>query len=305
MPLPSTGPRAHHVKRVQMPQEDGWTMVTHTSGRRSGLNQSKDFSHPQRIADFAEEVDQLRNRGLPRAEFDAEHKRLRKEWGYYVPTETKEGLTVTKLVEEYNQMKKRWDETHFAVELRLMILDKAPWNVGEAIAFGTGSFCIDSENRFRSLWQLVLFMHVIKYLSRDGSTIALYAQEPLFHELDEQFLRELNVSVLHGDAASYIKPTSFVYSPFMDWSILLPKILKDKDPMLYVGNRVYPDVKPFANADVMKKLNKKPPSTSIEDCNDIARKFRKHREGIKFPKFELHGTALEGIEMYRKSRPED
>ena len=71
------------------------------------------------------------------------------------------GLTVEKLLEEYHQLKKRWDETLCAKQLEA-ILGSRKWNVKEAFCLATSSFSFDWENRTRALWQLVLFMDVVQ-----------------------------------------------------------------------------------------------------------------------------------------------
>jgi len=66
----------------------------------------------------------------------------------------------------------------------------------------------------------------------------VYAQEPLFTDLDKEFLRGMGYEIRQDNAADFITDASFVYAPFLDWQILLPKFLKERDPLLFIGNEV-------------------------------------------------------------------
>jgi hypothetical protein len=75
------------------------------------------------------------------------------------PTRLVEGITVQKLVQEYVDMEKKWNGTECAKRLE-RLLSKKEWDVKEAVGIGVGSFSLDWEHRYRSLWQLVLFANV-------------------------------------------------------------------------------------------------------------------------------------------------
>jgi hypothetical protein len=96
------------------------------------------------------------NKRQPPARNDAEGKYLQDARS----TRIVEGLTVDKLLNEFIAMEKRFGNTECARQVAA-ILRKRDWSISEAICIGTGSFSVDWEHRYRSLWQLVLFMTVL------------------------------------------------------------------------------------------------------------------------------------------------
>lgn len=126
---------------------------------------------------------------------------------------------------------------------------------------------------------------------RTSSTeVHIYAQEPAFTSLDHEFLSLLSISVCTDDIATYITTDSFVFSPFVDWYILLPIFLKDKDPALYVGNEILSDYGPFAQSEEKKE--------KLEECNVLGRKWLAKRDMVKLGDFEMHPHALNGMVVY-------
>jgi len=116
--------KGRRVKRKQVESEDGWTVV---AGSGSGSNASPSASKPR----------------------DAR------------PTRVVDGLTVEKLAAEFKDMEKRWRKSACAKNLEKM-LGLREWTVTEAVCIGSGSLSLDWEHRWRSMWQLVLFMGVVK-----------------------------------------------------------------------------------------------------------------------------------------------
>lgn len=127
--------------------------------------------------------------------------------------------------------------------------------------------------------------------------IELYAQEPAFTSLDHDFLSLLSVHVCTDDIGAHITPRSFVFSPFVDWYILLPIFLKDKDPVLYVGNEILDDYGAFAQSEDKK--------AKLEECNGLGRKWLENRDMAKMDEFELHPHALNGIVAYTLEESEE
>jgi hypothetical protein len=125
----------------------------------------------------------------------------------------------------------------------------------------------------------------------------LYAQDPAFTPLDTAFLSALNISVLTSSIESHITPSSFVFAPFVDWFLLLPLFLQNKDPELYIGNEVLENYRPFANTDEKRVV--------LAECNRLGKVFLEGREKRKVPEFELHGAALEGLVVYWKEVDSD
>ncbi|KAL1604813.1 hypothetical protein SLS60_004353 [Paraconiothyrium brasiliense] len=212
------------------------------------------------------------------------------------PTRSVGGLTEEKLLEELNTMERKWEKTSCAKNLARM-LGLRDWTVKEAACIGIGSFSIDWDHRYRSMWQLVLFKAVIKLVQQQGKPLALYAQEPAFTPLDVSLLARLGITAVASSVESHITSTSFVYAPFVDWYILLPIFLKNKDPELYIGNEILGDYKTYANSEDKKAV--------LEECNELGKSFAYKRERRKVPEFEEHGNALEGLMIYWKEDEDD
>jgi hypothetical protein len=77
------------------------------------------------------------------------------------PVGTAAGLTLDKLLCELDAMERKWKNSSCAKTLDRM-LSLREWKVQQAVCIGIGSFSIDWDHRYRSLWQLVLFRAVIQ-----------------------------------------------------------------------------------------------------------------------------------------------
>ena len=241
------------VKRQQVESEDGWTVITH---------------------------------GLSKVSLDPKNK---KEVAGALPSTTVKGLTPDKLMSEFEKLQERWKDTAVATQIADLLGEKK-WDVSEAVCIGIGSFSRDWEHRWRSMWQLVLFMDVMQRL---GRKMQMYAQDPAFTSIDIDFLRLLSITVVEFGIESHISPRSFVFSPFVDWYILLPTFLKDKGPVLYVGNEILDDYSVYAQGkDKREKLGM---------CNELGKRFLEGRESVKVREFEGHAHALNGMRVYWKT----
>jgi hypothetical protein len=119
--------RPRRQKRKKVQAGDGWTVVTHSSGAKGSDGDDADVKQLQ----------------------DAK------------PTRIVEGLTVENLVAEFKRMEKTFRESECSKNIE-EILHKRKWPVTEAVCIGIGSFSLDWDHRWRSLWQLVLFMAVVE-----------------------------------------------------------------------------------------------------------------------------------------------
>ncbi|RYN55860.1 hypothetical protein AA0120_g9819 [Alternaria tenuissima] len=251
------------VKRKEVQSDGGWTVITHGLASVS-----------------------LNDKG--KKEIDAGS----------LPTRTVEGLTAEKLLEDFRTLQDRWEDTLLAKQVK-EILEKSGgdsgWGVEEAACIGIGSFSRDWAHRWRSLWQLVLFIAVVERLKDDNKDTKLgcFAQDPAFTPLDVEFLSLLSITVLESDLQSRITSQSFVYSPFVDWFLLLPVFLKSKDPVLYVGNEILDDYSVYAQTKEKKER--------LEECNEVGKKWTEGREKVALREFEKHGNALNGMVVYWKN----
>lgn len=118
----------------------------------------------------------------------------------------------------------------------------------------------------------------------------LYAQEPAFTSLDRDFLSLMSVDACVDDIATHITPRSFVFSPFVDWYLLLPLFLKDKDPLLYVGNEILDDYGAYAQSEEKRE--------KLKECNNLGQRWLAKRDVVKLRDFEMHPHALNGMVVY-------
>ena len=125
----------------------------------------------------------------------------------------------------------------------------------------------------------------------------MYAQEPAFTPLDTVFLTRLGITAITTSIETHIVPNSFVFAPFVDWYILLPLFLKERDPELYIGNEILSSYGAFANTTAKAEV--------LEECNQIGKGFSGKRERRRVPEFEEHGNALEGLMVYWKEEEDE
>lgn len=133
-------------------------------------------------------------------------------------------------------------------------------------------------------------MALTKLVRKTSSEVKIYAQEPAFTPLDHAFLSLLSVNICTDYIETKITPRSFVYSPFVDWYILLPIFLKGKDPVLYVGNEILDDYGAVAQSEEKKE--------KLEECNTFGGKWLEKRNTVKLEEFEMHPHALNGMVVY-------
>lgn len=102
---------------------------------------------------------------------------------------------------------------------------------------------------------------------------------------------------MQDDLETHITSHSFVYSPFVDWYILLPVFLQRKNPVLYLGNAILDDYTAYAQDEYK--------STKLEECNELGREFLEGRKRVGLKEFALHAHALNGMEVFWKHGDEE
>lgn len=249
------------VKRREVESEDGWTVITHGMSKVSLGSSSKSAK---------KEKDGITD-GLPNKNVT--------------------GLTAENLLSDFKKLQERWEDTALAKQIEQTSRNRM-WNIHKAICIGIGSFSRDWQHRHRSMWQLVLFLAVISHMNTEK--VQMYAQDPAFTALDTSFLELLDITTTATGIEEHISIASFVYSPFMDWFILLPIFLRDRDPVLYLGNEILDDYTTYAQTEEKK--------AKVAECNDFGKAFLSRRESIKLRDFEA-GNGFEGMYIYFKSHP--
>lgn len=115
------------IKRQQVQSTDGWTVITH--GLSNMSLSSKDASKADAVG--------------------------------AMPTQTVKDLTPEKLLRDFMLLQERWEDTALAAQVKELIQGKQ-WGVRSAVCIGIGSFSRDWAHRWRSIWQLVLFVDVVR-----------------------------------------------------------------------------------------------------------------------------------------------
>lgn len=113
---------AGRVKRKQIQSDDGWTVITHGLSKVSLSEKSQGAT--------------------------------------VLPTQIVKDLTAEKLLGDFKTLQGRWEDTALAAQVN-GVIEGREWGVEEAVCIGIGSFSRDWAHRWRSLWQLVLFDHVV------------------------------------------------------------------------------------------------------------------------------------------------
>ena len=127
-------------------------------------------------------------------------------------------------------------------------------------------------------------------MRESNAEVKFYAQEPAFTPIDHELLALLSIHVCTDDIAAHISPRTFVFSPFVDWYLLLPIFLKEKNPVLYVGNEILEDYTAFAQSEEKR--------AKLEECNGLGREWVEKRDVAKMGDFEMHPHALNGMVVY-------
>lgn len=249
------------MKRQEVEGEDGWRVITHGMKK---LNVKHNAANGKA--------------------------KIRKKVAGQIPSQIVKNLTLDKLLDDFDKLRNRWDGTAVARQID-ELAKKQEWHVETAVCIGIGSFSRDWEHRWRSLWQLVLFLDVVKH----AGDVQMYAQDPAFTPLDKEFLTHLDITTVEAGIEKYVSPEAFVYSPFVDWFILLPMFLADRNPAVYVGNEVLGDYAAYAQGEDKKE--------KLGECNELGEKFLKGREMVKVKGFECHAHALNGMVIYHHHHP--
>lgn len=256
------------VKRREVESEDGWTVITHgLSNLKVGENKKEKGNAKGGKRNVAGQ--------LPRG--------------------TVKDLTAEKLVAEFEMLQERWKKNSVARQVQ-DLFGKRENVVTNAVCIGIGSFARDWEQRWRSLWQLVLFVDGVRLLSKN-KVMKSFVQDPAFTTLDIEFLKLLHIKTLQMGIETHISTESFVFSPFVDWFILLPTFLQGKDPAVYMGNEILDDYTTYAQTAEKK--------AKLGECNNIGATFLTGREKQKLADFEGHAHALNGMVVYLQEKDEE
>jgi hypothetical protein len=164
---------------------------------------------------------------------------------------------IEKAIATIKTFRSRWAESIHAKQLNTALQDQVT-GISTAVIAGLGNLDPTAiRDRFRASWQLAVFLEILGNLpaysavpaEHDERKVPVYAQDPAFTSFDRALLSRLHVTVLHGSGAvDKCDSTAFLFVPFVDAVVLLPQILKDRDPVVYVGSDI---------AEVMDRMSMK------------------------------------------------
>ncbi|ORY12994.1 hypothetical protein BCR34DRAFT_624086 [Clohesyomyces aquaticus] len=255
---------------MEVATDDGWTVVTHSASRKQISDHESAVTGDRRVKSNTTDSLQL-SRGIV------------------------DGLTVPRLLEQLEKMQNQWRDTSCAKQVEDILRRRMMGEEGAlkgAVCIGIGSFSVDWEHRMRAMWQLVLFLTVVGFVSKKNPErdVILYAQDPAFNALDISLLHTLHIATLPSQIETHITSSCFVFAPFVDWYLLLPTFLNKRDPPLYIGNEILDDYGQYANMEEKKML--------VKECDRIGRQWLQKRRMERIPGFELHSNALNGLVVY-------
>ncbi|KAL7772704.1 hypothetical protein CFE70_002665 [Pyrenophora teres f. teres 0-1] len=158
----------NRIKRQQVATDDGWSVITHG------------------LANVSLDSDKSKNKaagggGQGKAKAKGEGKDDGKKNSMFTLPDVVSDITPDKLLAEFKGLQRRWAEFGVARQIDGIFGgnagggdveggeeddgkdsgEKEDWDIREAICIGIGSFSRDWVHRWRSLWQLVLFVHVV------------------------------------------------------------------------------------------------------------------------------------------------
>lgn len=143
------------------------------------------------------------------------------------------------------------------------------------------------------MWQIVVFVDLVAYLcadkDEDTSSVKTVAQEPMYTQLDVEFLDKLNIQALQidtanttgmGAAKAFMCGTTFVFEPFLDMTAAMLEEVIAADLPLYIGSSI-------------RGLREK-----TTPAGQLAKQFAQERGKYKFPAFEVDPNVMDGLEIF-------
>ena len=157
--------------------------------------------------------------------------------------EIPDGASLSKAVGHYQGYEAEWKQSESWTDLKAVLNTKVRQQrlgIENCICFGlsspTGLLHPTVDRRNVAMYQLVVFVSVIEALTegQDGKRIDAYAQDPVFNDLDNEFLASLNIKVVDHPAAFHLVNTkTFAFCPGAEQSVLRGTLCRD--PAMYMG----------------------------------------------------------------------
>ena len=128
-----------------------------------------------------------------------------------------------------------------SISRQLHTISKSRSPITRIVSLGLGSLFV-AKGQSRRLKQLTILLAIRDHLQEaQKEPIDVYAQDPTFMRLDESLLASLGIQILRtpsgsdlGEAASFITPTTVVYSPFLTLEAYEQLILRPSMSVQYL-----------------------------------------------------------------------
>lgn len=207
-------------------------------------------------------------------------------------------ITAEDLQRDFHKKRKLWQASSCRKAL-IQTLDKSRqdegWVLTKAICLATGSFSTHNfEMNKRSMLQLACFIDLAEVMGEEsGAKIEMFAQEPSYNKVDEEFLAGLSITVLHipagmnpydiglGPSKAHMGPNTLTCNFFMNISLTAVEEFFGIEHGLYLGtpfNQTYKVSAPhFAKA---------------------RETFHEEYAMKKLPRFEEDPGVFEGLVVY-------
>lgn len=120
----------------------------------------------------------------------------------------------------------------------------------------------------------------------------MYAQEPAFTPLDQEFLDSLGVKTLDvipgdkglGATSQHLGENTFVFEPFIDMNAGMLEDLLGEGVGLYIGSSI---------RGILERRGQSQVQT-------LAKEFHDGHQMLKFPAFEIDPNVMDGMGIYWK-----
>lgn len=227
-------------KRAEVQDESGWTRVTNTSTsqrepRAIPLPNSHIHLHDGRTGGVTEEREEEED------DSTTEHR-----ISTSIPESTPyPGATLQKLERRYKELEKTWVTSRTWLELQDVLRNKIDGEilkeVDRCVVFGTGSFCGHIQGwieRFdTSILQLVAFVKVLECIeSITGRRPLAFSQEPVYNDLDVEFLRGLEIERVNSPIGfGTLTERSLIYAPAAELDVELKALAADPAVAMVTG----------------------------------------------------------------------
>lgn len=232
---------AQHRKHTEVELDDGWTRVQYETRTSSGESET--------VTRLQAPVD---------------------------PDATLEGLR-----HEYTEMHERFTSTEC---MKTIVNHLARFDMGgktsNAVCLALGSFTRLYRTRKDSMWQLVAFRAIAQHCQAEGHWKRLYAQEPLFTDLDKEFLESLGFTICNDDEAlDKVDGETFLFVPHLEWTTETPYRFKAVNAPLYITSRMDWVI------DEAERISAAAPMhlQAWTEAIDSAKAIQKSHSMIKFP----------------------